>query len=308
MAILIKHNVPHRRIEHPDLERFDNTKIETISIELEGDITLVGVYIHPKYTIKPADIDAIMGVGPKVLAVGDWNATHPAWDCRRANPTGNTIYRYLLGGGNHNINLSHTDEPTFYPSNGAHPSTIDFLPTKGNINPKNLNVIYEMNSDHYPVAFTIPSSLRPRNKYKEIRTINWVDYKRFLNAKFNNDEDVLMPKTKTEIDTAVKTLIEWIQEAARKCSTSRRILADREILPANITKRIKNKNKTRRRYQVTRDAVQKRITSQMTDNIRELITEHRDQRWERWTESLSVEDSYLWRASKELRRPRKPIP
>lgn len=71
--------------------------METISIGMSDGTIVIGTYKRPKYKFTKNDLNIIMGVGNKVITIGNFNATHPAWHCRRANPSGNMIYKYLLG-------------------------------------------------------------------------------------------------------------------------------------------------------------------------------------------------------------------
>lgn len=133
-----------------------------------GDgVIIVGIYIYPKYSLTTNDINTLMGIGQKIVITGDFNATHPSCECRRANPSGNRIYRYLQGEGDHDLNLLYAEEPTFYPTNGAHPSTLHFVLVKGPINITNIHVEHEMNSDHLPVIFNIPAGQNNMNKTQE---------------------------------------------------------------------------------------------------------------------------------------------
>lgn len=78
---------------------------------------------------------------------------------------------FLLGERDYNINIIHTEEPTFYSTNGAHPSTLDILLVKGNMNTNNITVKHTMNSDHLPMLFYIPAgAINTKNKY--YKTVN----------------------------------------------------------------------------------------------------------------------------------------
>lgn len=69
VAILIKNDIPHRQVEFRTLNALDDG-VKHVSVELEGRVVILGIYVHPKYKLSDIDLDTIFGVGLKVVATG----------------------------------------------------------------------------------------------------------------------------------------------------------------------------------------------------------------------------------------------
>lgn len=85
--------------------------------------------------------------------VGDLNAKHRAWNCRRSNKAGKLLFNFL---GSQPFFLSYPDSPTYSPASLImSPSTIDLIITDGRIPSTEPRTIEKLSSDHFPIQFEI---------------------------------------------------------------------------------------------------------------------------------------------------------
>ncbi|XP_074030314.1 uncharacterized protein [Leptinotarsa decemlineata] len=93
------------------------------------------------------------------VAIGDFNAKSPDWNCRFANTRGRDIVRLLEEF--EDIEVVASNSPTYHPQANAVPSTLD-IALEQNVDTTEMEVLDEGSSDHNPILFTIG-----REKWKQ---------------------------------------------------------------------------------------------------------------------------------------------
>ena len=87
VAILIKHNIPNIRLTQDK---------DHVLIKLWNGVIIAGCYNPPRRTWLPDQLDKIFNLANKVLAGGDFNAIHSAWQNEADNPSGFALLDYTM--------------------------------------------------------------------------------------------------------------------------------------------------------------------------------------------------------------------
>jgi hypothetical protein len=74
-------------------------------------IILISVY-NPPGTIVERDLDLLIGIGYKVILVGDFNAKHVKWRARQNNTVGQSLLKHYY---RNNYVISALSQPTHFP-------------------------------------------------------------------------------------------------------------------------------------------------------------------------------------------------
>jgi lipoprotein NlpI len=73
-AIIIKYSIKHHQ-----LNNYSQDFLQATSVSMEdsvGLLTISAVYLPPKYTVKPKQLDFYNTLGCQYIAGGDYNAKH----------------------------------------------------------------------------------------------------------------------------------------------------------------------------------------------------------------------------------------
>jgi hypothetical protein len=171
------------------------------------------VYCPPNKNISQQRfIHFLDSLGPKFLAGGDWNAKHPQWGCRVANPR-SAILQNTFSYTDH-IVLS-PPQPTYRPTS-KRPNLLDYFIASSsfsNISHQLLNMDYPT-SDHspillildtVPIPFPIPTPpLKPSLINGPLNIKQFQQHNISLNIPLKNT---------TDIEQAVQTLTKAIQNS-----------------------------------------------------------------------------------------------
>ena len=181
VAIIIKNNIPHIRL--PQL----NITIEHVSIKFWNEVVFTGCYAPPSIKMTDRQLDSIFRQAPRVLALGDFNAKHFAWNNPYNNPRGTALYDYAT---QNNIQILCTPTPTYY-SNHAQARVPSFLDIGLNKNIQNLlqpTTISELPSDHNPITLIWNTETRPEPGQTTwiLKNANWNRFRNELNNKIRN--------------------------------------------------------------------------------------------------------------------------
>lgn len=199
-----------------------------------------------------------------------------------------------------------TDRPTHYPENGGTPTTIDIVVNKNVKNISELTALNELSSDHRPIKFEIGQmesneSLEAYN-YKKI---DWSRFRDILNANVIINNKI---NTKQCLDQEILKLTNNIELALNEITNKVKIKRKEEELPEDIINKIKQRNRTRRIWQKTRDPVHKISYKRQTETIREEITAYRNTIWTQKLSKINIYDKSLWKTTKIFRRKLQLIP
>ncbi|GBN19981.1 hypothetical protein AVEN_204579-1, partial [Araneus ventricosus] len=124
----------------------------------------------PHGRIVTQDLNNLFNLSLKGIAVGDFNAKHPAWSQGRSSIIGSIIHNHIA---NNNLVLLAPLDPTHFPYH--HPfssSTLDFGIMK-NFSTGNATSMNDLSSDHNPVVFDINTNSNLSSGSKNINITNW---------------------------------------------------------------------------------------------------------------------------------------
>lgn len=148
---------------------------------------------------------------------------------------------------------------------------------------------HEPSSDHFPVIINFQTKRGERQEI--IKTTNWVKYRRNLNfdrTEIRNEQD---------LENAVKKFQEQIQQATNDATTTN-WRVEKQELPEEIRKLIKEKNKAKKTYHRTPYSGEKETLNNLTNIVKEKLNEHKNQRWSGTLEKLSAEILSLCKMTK----------
>jgi hypothetical protein len=300
-AILVRKSLTH----HP-LPKYSTDYLQSTSISLSclGSTFIVSsVYCPPNKNISQQRfIHFLDSLGPKFLAGGDWNAKHPQWGCRVANPRG-AILQNTLSYTDH-IVLS-PPQPTYWPTSlSKRPDILDYFIASSsfsNISHQLLNMDYPT-SDHSPILLildTVPIPTPPKPSL-----INGpLDIKKFQHHIEHNISLNIPLKNTTDIDQAVQTLTKAIQNAAWNSTTYRRpSQRGAPVLPLEMRKLIMKKRRARAKWQDSRYPSDKTECNRLTRQLTAAISDYKTRQYNDYTESLTTTDKSLWTATRQILR------
>lgn len=114
----------------------DQDSAETATIGYTG-LKLTELYVHRHVQLLVVALQNILNSGPRHL-VSDFNAIY-SWSGRQINQRGR--------------NVAWSDEETTVPAGPFNGSTIDIVINKNVDTVRNVEVVYDLTSDHWPVTF-----------------------------------------------------------------------------------------------------------------------------------------------------------
>lgn len=306
-AIIIK-----RSIKHHELQKYDKDYLQATSIVIEdwcGPLTLSAVYCPPKHSIKQNQFEDFFNtLGARFIAGGDYNAKHHYWGSRLITTKGKNLYNTVRSNKYEYIS---TGEPTYWPTDrNKIPDLIDFCVTKGitqNYLLAESNL--DLSSDHSPVIITISTHIilksHPPTLYN--RHTNWIQFREHLSI---IPTDVPL-KTEYDIDEAVELLTCAIQDAAWQATPESNQGTKTENVPLHVREKIREKRRLRKIWQSTRQPSDKNKLNTATRNLKNLLQRLKDESIQNYLEGLcatEATDYSLWKATKRIGRPIKPIP
>lgn len=182
----------NKRISFEEIDLGQTQLMEYSSFLIKGTTPFVLVNCYLPGGARPpiirehfnSDLDILSNSNLPFFVVGDMNARHTNWNCRRKNTAGAILSNKIS---NSSLKISFPAEHTYTPvSNRKTPSTIDLLITNGKmgwsrpyvkhlVNSDHLPVF---NSDHLPVFFVIHCNDQRGERHtpkwtRNIRTANW---------------------------------------------------------------------------------------------------------------------------------------
>nr|CAD7198333.1 unnamed protein product [Timema douglasi] len=200
---------------------------------------------------------------------------------------------------------------THFPFNpGFLPDVLDFVVSRGIRRRLVLKSLAELDSDHNPVLVNLGcavSFIDPPEKPNLKRT----DWDRFANVLRERLGPTPTFRTAAEIDHGAELIASAIKGSLEASTPRHRPKrAPQASLPDSILRHVREKNRLRKAWQVSRDPVDKANWSRKVHAVREMVREYRNSVWEDKIESLCVQDRSLWQMTRNLMRvpaPRPPI-
>nr|CAD7409541.1 unnamed protein product [Timema cristinae] len=186
----------------------------------------------------------------------------------------------------------------------------DFVVSRGIRRRLVLKSLAELDSDHNPVLVNLGravSFIDPPEKPDLKRT----DWDRFTNVLRERLGPIPTFRTAAEIDRGAEFITSAIKGSLEASTPRHRPKrAPQASLPDSILRHVREKNRLRKAWQISRDPVDKANWSRKVHAVREMVREYRNSVWEDKIESLCVQDRSLWQMTRNLMRvpaPRPPI-
>ncbi|KAJ8909866.1 hypothetical protein NQ315_013903 [Exocentrus adspersus] len=253
-------------------------------------------------TILEQDIEALLMVAPRVIAIGDFNAKAQDWNSRQLNPSRAALRRFLEN--TDNVTAIGPTEPTFDGQGRFAPDVLDIallkaIPTETDITSHN-----EGSSDHNPVLLTMGD---PTRQGDIIRNTDWTDFR----AEMQRSTAIPRIETTDDLEAAVVSLETDIRTALERSITETRAVRQTNYMgeiPLQAQQLIRDRRAARRRVLRTGIPEHRRTANQLGRRIRAALNEHRQETWRRFVESLNPDDNSLWKTQKALRTRRRPFP
>lgn len=308
-AVLIK-----KHIKHYELPKYQFDYIQSTFVVVEfstGPLAIGAVYCPPRHNITHQQFnDFFTTLGCRFVSGGDYNAKHPTWGSRLANPRGRQLLHSLHEG---NLDYLSTGEPTYWPSDRQKiPDLLDFFVTKGL--PRNnfhIEQSLDLSSDHSPVILTLASSviLRPAPPSLYNRNTNWDYFRELIDRNINLRIPLKSPE---DLDMAVEHLNNVIQNSAwRATPDSKTEIVPHMKYPVEVNMKIAEKRRLRRVWQNSRMQRDKNNLNRATQQLKRLLKHIKNERFQEFTSKLSpteASDYSLWKATRYLKRPQICIP
>lgn len=226
--------------------------------------------------------------------MGDLNAKHVAWGCHTSNPSGRALLQLV---DEQNITLHVPNEPTHFSPVGR-PEILDLAISSGILNDLQIEVLPDLSSDHNPILLKL-DGLEDYRKKQEIKTTNWTNFHYRLN---NLVSIVPTLHTKEDIDIEIGTFTTDIQNTVNSCSKIIQVSQVRPyILPQHIIIKIREKRRIRKRAQRTLDPVDLGEANRLNYELKLLLREYHNDRWESKIDNLNEDTSAAWKLVRRLR-------
>ena len=293
----------HRTYRHKAISTSSNCETIGVEISLErGPLRIISCYNPPQISNNFSDLVALLNSNFSTIIAGDLNAKHPAWGCSSTNSNGRSLLKKSL---RHHFSVEIPPSTTHVPGSALHsPEILDIFITK-NINiHSDPQAISALSSDHSPVILALQASPLASSS----GNTNHIDW---LHLKFNLETSAFRcsPITSTAgIDTELRSLIEDIDQATSKATTSRPPQAPHTKLPEDILKLIKQKNKIRKLWQTQRAQQLKTKLNSLQKTIHSKLVEFRSRRFNEFISEAESHPKSVWKVISSIRNRRACLP
>lgn len=145
-------------IRYEIAEEFCAPYIQASGIKLvcnNRTVSIYSIYLPPRHSISCEQFENFFKkLGPRFVVAGDYNAKHPWWGSRLANPKGRNLYKCML---QNNYSSLSGGRPTYWPTDpNKIPDLLDFV-VYGGIPRSCLDISNEddLSSDHTPIVVNL---------------------------------------------------------------------------------------------------------------------------------------------------------
>ena len=299
-AILVRQQLSHHLLPPTCTESLQSTSVSVNTFPFP--LSVSAVYCPPSKPLTETQfVSYFRSLGPRFISGGDFNAKHPRWGSRIANPRGRLLNRIL---NSHNFSFTSPSSPTYWPADPSRlPDLLDFFISfgLGSIHTA-VTSLYDLSSDHSPVLLTLdlcpifspkPPSLTPG-------PTNWGKFQSLSDSRLNLHVPL---KTPRDIDSAVHIFTEIIQQSAWESSEplrSRRHYSLFTHLPQNIRLLLSAKRRARAAWQSSRYPSDYHRFKKLSRQLHSELSSFRSHQYNSYITSLSIQDRSLWTATKKL--------
>ena len=275
VAILIKSTIAFQA-----LPNFCQDFLQSCAVTIHLNnipITVAALYSPPRHNLNSEHFaNYFKTINNNFIIGGDFNAKHQNWGCRVNNPRGIVLHNFVS---TKNFKILAPPGPTYWPTSPQKsPDILDIFIAKI---PSSLycttNNILDLNSDHSSVLLTIndyPST------HETPPTLFNTSTDRFKFHDIVNQTIKLNVKLKTndDIDSAVNSLTNLIQSAARSSNSvaNANLLSKNKFpLPNHIRMLIAEKRRARALYQRTHLLSHKQKYNSLANSLKKILAKNK---------------------------------
>lgn len=306
-AILIRESIKHHTLTNYVTKEIQASNIRVFTETWSFDIS--AIYSPPRHNISEIQYKTFFqNFENRFLVGGDWNAKHFHWGSRLINPKGRNLIKIIM---DKNYEVISSGTPTYWPTDpNKIPDILDFFVSNGiSNNYINVEPTSDLSSDHSPILLTISTSAKFKDNKPTLVTgkTNWEMFKSILTRDITLDINLQQPE---HLEAASNYVTEMIQKAAWESTppTTRKNTFEAEI-PLETRELLKDKRRARKRWQRSRNPIDKTICNQYSRKLHKILQEHFNSKFENHLQQIDDNNDYnIWKATKKLKRPtiRKP--
>lgn len=293
--------------------------IETIGVEITNNIDepikIICAYFpggsSNKYTknLLRTDILKLTRLRGNYIIGGDLNCRHRAWGCIRANCWGNILHEL---NSNYPFTVLYSSDPTYIPScSKLNPSVLDIFLTNCPEFFSQPTVINDLSSDHLPVTLSLNKDARLQDQNRHnLKVTNWLLFRKLIKQKLPKLAQLSLSSVKShsQIDDMVSTFTNIIKDCILASTSCIPKHTNNQKLPQRILDTITQRNIVRRSWIRYRLPTFKHDLAQLNNQIKFLITQHRNKKWCKLLQGLEICSKPFWRVAKIIKKKRNPIP
>ncbi|KAM8718918.1 hypothetical protein ACLKA7_011596 [Drosophila subpalustris] len=307
-AIIIRSNLIH----HPlSFKSQANAQAVAISLGNNSELTIAAIYLKPggrQDTIDDAQLlDIFLGLGPRFIIGGDFNAKHGFWGCQKSCKRGRAFANLSQS---QNWNILATGAPTYFPyGRRGSPSNLDFAIYKG-IPDRNLFMEsrLDLSSDHLPlIAFLQHDVVYLRNRVSLLpKKTNMLLFQRKLERILDADRSFQSPG---DIDDGINHLNQCIEvisaDFQNRDPVSINPLSRIFPLSGEALALLEEKRRLRRRWLRNGNFEDNRAWKLLSRRLRSVLTEDKRRHFESLLEGMDPRkpsDFNVWNLTKGIKR------
>lgn len=293
-AIFLKRNLKSYKLPTLQFKYLETTRIV---LDLDhSKLVLIGGYLPPTGTLDKDELLKVLDTKQPTILAGDLNAKHVDWHSKVTNAKGRTL-RDISD--NNNLVVIAPRDPTHIGFYGT--DVLDIAILKDIRQHWTLQTEHELTSDHLPVVMELQTQI-PHH----LQTIQFTDWKLFQNTINITNGDLTTPE---DIETAVSLLQTEITKGLTQ-STKTMQRQDKDKTPREILDLLRQKKKAKKSYYRTLHPGDKARLNRLTETTKQKLKEYRETQWAQRLQSLSVQDTSLWKMTKILtnKTNRQPLP
>ncbi|GLV34033.1 hypothetical protein CBL_05053 [Carabus blaptoides fortunei] len=164
---------------------------------------------------------------------------------------------------------------------GHRPDVLDIALLRGITSTHSVYAVNELSSDHNPVILELTGHNRVTPVFHDIAQ---------------------------QLDEAEQDITAKIQASIRTATSVRPRPTNNTQLPQDIVNMIRDRNRARRRWQLTVDPADRVIKNRLATQVHDALRELRNQRWRELLDDMGENENSMWRISKSLRVKRNTVP
>ena len=281
---------------------------DIVAVELEirsGEkIAVISYYVPPQNDINPALLDPLLAAYPAALILGDLNAKHQFFGCRRTNQAGELLFN-IIEDKDLTI-LNNPEQPTHYGHIGE-PDIIDFaIATRSACRlVTSCDTWDDVGSDHLPLKvelhLRVDVNRYPVVLHRPMSKCDWPTFASTLDSLITDIDDSTLHH-QAAVDERGEALVGAINNALDIACPKQPIRPGMFRVSAATLALIKHKRKIRRLQQTDDpDPILKTAYNSISRRVKAAIAKEKREAWQRATEELNhLQGAKLWKKFNSL--------